>query len=67
MTKEERGEALQMLIIKLVVASVLGTLTLLAMADNPWDGDELIKGPFTGIVAYGGGDIKSIYELLKKA
>lgn len=28
---------------------------LLAMADNPWDGDEFIKGPIAGLTSYGSG------------
>jgi len=50
---------------KLGFAAALGTLALLALADNPYDGDELIKGPITGIAAYGGGDLKAIYATLR--
>lgn len=60
-------ESLGKLSLKLLIASVLGTLALLATADNPWDGDELIKGPIAGIVAYGGGDLKNIFKMLKGA
>lgn len=66
MTPEKKSD-LRELCLKLSLASIVGTLALLALADDPWDGDELIKGPISGIIAYGGGDIKSIYELIRKA
>ncbi len=66
MSQEKKSE-LGSLCLKLLLSACVGTVVLLAMADNPWDGDELVKGPFTGLIAYGGGDIKAIYELIRKA
>lgn len=39
---------------QLFVSGIMGTLMLLAVADNPWDGDELFKGPVTGWTSMGG-------------
>lgn len=61
-----KWESLLFLVAKLFVAAVLGTIVLMGLADNPWDGDEFIKGPLTGLISYGGGDIKRIFDSLKE-
>lgn len=42
------------MLLKLALSMLIGTLVLLATADNPWDGDELFKGPAVGLFQYGG-------------
>ena len=51
-------------LVQLVVSAVVGTIVLLALADNPYDGDELFKGPLVGISSYGGD--RSLRKLLGK-
>ena len=54
--------ALGLFLAKCGIASILGTLALLAVADDPWDGDELFKGPWTGITTLIGLDgIKNFF------
>jgi hypothetical protein len=59
------GDGMASEIVKLLLAAVVGTLSLLALADNPWDGDELIKGPIAGLLSYCGGSYKGIYDKIK--
>jgi hypothetical protein len=48
----------------LAVAAVVGTIVLLAMADDPsWD--ELIKGPATGIMTYGANSMTALFGKAK--
>lgn len=51
---------------RLLMAMVIGTLTLMATADNPWDGDEFIKGPFAGITIYGNNALIAIFRHKKE-
>jgi len=60
-----KWESLLFLTVKLAVASVIGTLVLLALADDPWDGDELFKGPIVGITSYSGGNLKELFATLR--
>lgn len=53
-TEREKWSALGRELVRLLVSAFTGTCVLMALADNPWDGDELFKGPAVGISAYGG-------------
>ncbi len=54
MSELEKWSALGRELVRLLVASGVGTIVLMSLADNPWDGDELVKGPAAGLSAYGG-------------
>ena len=41
-------------LVRALMAAAMGTVILMALADDPWDGDEFFKGPAVGVAAYGG-------------
>ena len=51
-------------LVRLIIAAATGTIILMALADNPWDGDELFKGPAVGLGAYGGD--KGLKKIMKE-
>jgi hypothetical protein len=54
MNERQKWSQLGREIVRMLVSAFTGTMILLALADDPWDGDELFKGPAVGLGAYGG-------------